>query len=210
MKILIGTPIKETLPVGYVQSLIDMITADKDNEFTLQLEYGALYDARDRICQRVIKDDFDCVLFIDSDMTFEPDVAQKLTSHGHDVVTGLYVDKHKNHKPLIFSEICPETGDMAPSASRAGLDFTEPLVEVAGCGAGALMITNHALRMIKIHQHDWFKPFKGLGEDVSFCHRATQTGMKVYCDTTARLGHLKTIEYTFDDWSGVLDEIKGV
>lgn len=210
MKILIGTPIKETLPVGYVQSLVNMITADKDNEFTLQLEYGALYDARDRICRRVISDDFDCVLFIDSDMTFEPDLAQKLASHGKNIVTGLYVDKHENHKPLLFSVLSPENEDDPPYALRAGMDLTKPLITVAGCGAGALMITNHALRMMKIHTHDWFKPFKGLGEDVSFCHRASLIDMKVYCDTTARLGHLKTIEYTFDDWTGVLDEEKGV
>lgn len=211
MKILIGTPIKETLPVGYVQSLVNMITADKDNEFTLQLEYGALYDARDRICRRVIRDDFDCVLFIDSDMTFEPDLAKKLTSHGLDVVTGLYVDKHENHKPLIFDTVSPEDEDNAPFATRAGLRFDEPLIEIQGCGAGALMITNNMLRLVQIHQHDWFKPFKGLGEDVSFCHRVTSAPLnhKIYCDTTARLGHLKTIEFTFHDWTGVLDEVKG-
>lgn len=206
MKILIGTPIKETLPVGYVQSLMNMITFDKDNDYTLQLEYGALYDARDRICQHVIKDDFDYVLFIDSDMTFKPDLARRLLRHGLDIVTGLYVDKHVNHKPLLFSVLSPEDEDKAPYAERSGLDFTKELIEVAGCGAGALMISNHALRMMKIHQHDWFKPFKGLGEDVSFCYRASQIGFPIKCDTTARLGHLKTIEYTFDDWSGVLDE----
>lgn len=206
MKILIGTPIKETLPVGYVRSLVDMITQDKTNEFVLQLEYGALYDARDRICQRVIKDDFDYVLFIDSDETFEPDLARRLIAHGLDVVTGVYVDKHKNHKPLLFSELGPEEEDHAPYAKRKGLDMTRSLIEVAGCGAGALLISNHTLRMMKIHQHDWFKPFKGLGEDVSFCYRVSLLGMKIMCDTTVHLGHLKTIEYTVDDWTGVLDE----
>lgn len=174
MKILIGTPIKETLPVGYVQSLIDMITQDKDNEYTLQLEYGALYDARDRICQRVIKEDFDYVLFIDSDMTFGSDLARKLVKHGADIITGLYVDKHINHKPLVFSVVSPEKDDEAPYAERMGLDFTKDLIEIAGCGAGALLVSNNALRLIKIHQHDWFKPFKGLGEDVSFCYRVSQ------------------------------------
>ena len=206
MKILIGTPIKETLPVGYVRSLVDMITRDKDNDFTLQLEYGALYDARDRICQRVIKDNFDYILFIDSDMTFEPDIAKRLIADDAEIVTGLYVDKHENHKPLLFTELSPEEQDAAPYAKRAGLDLSEPLIEVAGCGAGALLVTNNALRLMKIHAHDWFKPFKGLGEDVSFCHRASLIGLKIMCDTRVHLGHLKTIEYTFDDWTGVLDE----
>ena len=210
MKVLIGTPIKETLPVGYVRSLVDMITQDKENEFTLQLEYGALFDARDRICQRVIKEDFDYVLFIDSDETFEPDIAKRLIAHGTDIITGVYVDKHENHKPLLFSILSPENEDCAAFAKRSGMDLSQPLIEVAGCGAGALLISNHALRVMKIHTHDWFKPFKGLGEDVSFCHRATSVGFKIMCDTTVRLGHLKTIEYTFDDWTGILDDEKGV
>ena len=209
MKVLIGTPIKETLPVGYVQSLVNMITFDKENDFTLQLEYGALFDARDRICRRVIKEDFDYVLFIDSDMTFEPDLAQRLIARKKEVITGLYVDKHENHKPLLFSILSPENEDQAAFAKRSGMDLTKDLIEIQGCGAGALLVTNNALRLLKIHQHDWFKPFKGLGEDVSFCHRVNSIGlpdMKIYCDTTVRLGHLKTIEYTFDDWTGVLDE----
>lgn len=211
MKVLIGTPIKESLPVGYVQSLVNMVTQDKDNEFTLQLEYGALYDARDRLCRKVIHDDYDYILFIDSDMTFDPDFAKRLIAHNVDVITGLYVDKHENHKPLLFDTLSPETEDEAPFATRAGLDLTQPLIEIAGCGAGALLVSNNALRLLKIHQHDWFKPFKGLGEDVSFCYRVTSKplSMKIYCDTTVRLGHLKTIEYTFDDWTGVLDEVKG-
>lgn len=208
IKVLVGTPVKETLPVGYVKSLTDMISQNKDIEFEVQLEYGALYDARDRICDRVIRDNFDYVLFIDSDETFEPDLATRLMSHEKHIVTGVYVDKHENHKPLLFTELNPESEDMPPSASRKNLDLSEPLIEVSGCGAGALLVSNHALRLIKIHQHDWFKPFKGLGEDVSFCYRATTRplGFKIYCDTKARLGHLKTIEYTVDDWSGVCDE----
>lgn len=206
MRILIGTPVKEHLPVRFAKSIDDIIRLNKDIDIETQYEYGALYDARDRICARTLKDNFDYVLFCDSDMTFPSDVITKLTSHNADAITGVYVDKHENHKPLLFTELMPEDDDMPPRASRKSLDLSKPLITVKGCGAGCLLLSNHALRLLKIREHDWFKPFKGLGEDVSLCYRLSRLNIPIYCDTTVHCGHIKEIEYTVEDWTGVCDD----
>lgn len=206
-RILIGTPVKESLPSGYVKSVADMIARNKDIEFDLRLEYGALYDARDRLCRYTLDEDFDYLLCIDSDQTFPADAIEKLISHQVDIITGVYVDKHSQHKPLLFSELHPRDNDKAPYAKRKDLDLSKELITVAGCGAGFMLVSNHALRLIKIHKRGWFEPYGGLGEDVSFCQRAREVGLKIYCDTTIKdIGHIKTVTYTIKDWSGVLDE----
>lgn len=206
MKILIGTPFKDMAASGYIKSLANLIsyTVSQGHEVDYIAKHGGLFNARDRICSKAIKGNYDYMLQIDSDQTFPKDALCKMLDRNPDIMTGIYVGGEETHRPVLFTELFKDSHDACAHASKKGLkDLMEKDVfEVAGCGAGFFLVREHILRLMRIHVHEWFKPYEGLGEDVSFCQRARELGFKIYADNTFRVGHIKYIEQDIDDWTG--------
>ena len=209
-RILIGTPFKESAPDDYIKSLVDMVifTQDKGHEIEFVNEHGGLFDARDRVCRKTMREHFDYMLQLDSDMTFPPDALCKLLERDKDVITGVYVGKGENHKPVLFTELHKDDENSGPYGLKHGLNelMKDDVFEVKGCGAGFLLVKEHVIRIMLIHKHEWFRPYAGLGEDVSFCQRCTELGVKIYADRTIPMGHIKYTQYTLEDWTGVEDD----
>lgn len=209
-KILIGTPFKDIATDNYIKSLANLIihTQAAGHEVAYINEHGGLYDARDRICQRTMREHFDYMLQIDSDMTFPPDALCRFLDRNVDVITGVYVGKEEKHKPVLFTELHKDDENCGPYGLKHGLNelMKDDLFEVAGCGAGFLLVREHIIRLMRIHKHEWFRPYDGLGEDVSFCQRCTEMGIKIYADKSIPMGHTKYTEYMLDDWDGTEDE----
>lgn len=209
-RILIGTPFKESAPDDYIKSLVDMVifTQAKGHEIKFVNEHGGLFDARDRVCRKTMREHFDYMLQLDSDMTFPPDALCKLLERDKDVITGVYVGKGENHKPVLFTELHKDDENSGPYGLKHGLNelMKDDVFEVKGCGAGFLLVKEHVIRIMLIHKHEWFRPYAGLGEDVSFCQRCTELGVKVYADRTIPMGHIKYTQYTLEDWTGVEDD----
>ncbi len=212
MRILIGTPFKESAPDGYIKSLVDLAvyTQKQGHDVDYCAEHGGLWNARDRICSTTIKGNYDYMLQIDSDMTFPPEALCSMLDRKLDVVTGVYVGKESQHKPVLFTELFKDSGEAYAHSSKKGLKelLENETFEVAGAGAGFLLVREHVLRVMRIHLHEWFKPYGGLGEDVSFCQRARELGFKIYADNSFPMGHIKYIEYVMEDWTGAEDENK--
>ena len=209
-RILIGTPFKESAPDDYIKSLVDMVifTQAKGHEIEFVNEHGGLFDARDRVCRKTMREHFDYMLQLDSDMTFPPDALCKLLERDKDVITGVYVGKGENHKPVLFTELHKDDENSGPYGLKHGLNelMKDDVFEVKGCGAGFLLVKEHVIRIMLIHKHEWFRPYAGLGEDVSFCQRCTELGVKIYADKTIPMGHIKYTQYTLEDWTGVEDD----
>ena len=209
-KILIGTPFKDIATDNYIKSLADLIihTQAAGHEVEYVNEHGGLYDARDRICARTMREHFDYMLQIDSDMTFPPDALCQMLDRDVDVITGVYVGKENFHKPVLFTELHKDDEGCGPYARKHGLQnlMKQDLFTVAGCGAGFLLVKEHIIRIMRIHLHEWFKPYAGLGEDVSFCQRCTELGIKIWADKSIPMGHTKYTEYNLEDWDGTEDE----
>lgn len=209
-KILIGTPFKDGAQDAFIKSLVDMVlfTQARGHEVEFTNEHGGLYDARDRVCRRVMREHFDYMLQLDSDMTFPPDALCRMLERDVEVVTGVYVGKCVNHKPVLFTELHKDDESCGPYARKHGMRelMKNDLFEVAGCGAGFLLVKEHVIRIMMIHKHEWFKPYEGLGEDVSFCQRCTELGIKIWADNSFPMGHIKYIEYSLEDWTGIEDE----
>ena len=205
-KILIGTPFKDIATDNYIKSLADLIihTMAAGHEVAYINEHGGLFDARDRICKRTMKEHFDYMLQLDSDMTFPPDALCRLIERDVDVITGVYVGKCESHKPVLFTELHKDDENCGPYGLKTGLNelMQQDLFTVAGCGAGFLLVKEHIIRIMYIHMHEWFRPYAGLGEDVSFCQRCTELGIKIWADKSIPMGHTKYTEYTLDDWDG--------
>lgn len=206
MKILIGTPFKDMAASGYIRSLANLIsyTVGQGHEVDYIAEHGGLFNARDRICIKAIRGNYDYMLQIDSDQTFPEDALCKMLDRKPDIMTGIYVGGEETHRPVLFTELYKDSHEANAHASKKGLNdlMKKEVFEVAGCGAGFLLVREHIIRLMRIHLHEWFKPYEGLGEDVSFCQRARELGFKIYADNTFRVGHIKYIEQDIDDWTG--------
>ena len=208
-KILIGTPFKDAAPDNYVKALVDMViyTKNQGHEIEYVVEHGGLYDARDRICSKAIRGKFDYMLQIDSDMTYPPDALCKLLDRNVDVITGVYVGREPGHRPVLFTELHKDDENAGPYSKKHGLNdlMKDEMFKVVGAGAGFLLVREHILRLMKIHMHEWFRPYEGLGEDVSFCQRCTEMGVDIWADQSFEMGHIKYTEYFIDDWDRTED-----
>lgn len=145
---------------------------------------------------------YDKILWIDSDITWEPEDVLKLYNSDKDIVTGAYLIstgdvmayKEKLGKPYSYEEV---------------KEMTEP-VEIYSAGFGFICFKSGIFESMP---RPWFqsfpteteidgKPyvFNMIGEDISLCHRAKSLGFKIWLDPTVRVIHHKTVKLT---WEGV-------
>ena len=189
MKILVAVPCGQDIPVQTVKCLLEMYSDIHD--VARILHPGSLvYNARNALAINAIEYNCDYLLFIDSDMTFEPNIIDKLVDLDQDIVTGICFKRTPPFTPCIYSTLEPKSYPKNPIADIYE-DFPEnQLFEVAGCGAALLMIKVDVLKKIVDEKQQLFEPLPGLGEDLSFCYRAKELGYKIYCHSGIVAGHI--------------------
>jgi hypothetical protein len=140
---------------------------------------------------------------VDTDLIFLPGLLTRLAAtadeHNRPLVTGLYFTTTRAGLPLV-----PMIYDRDPKRRP---EFTpcqgwQPgsVIEVGGCGAGCLLIHRRVLESVAAAEDGpaWFDELtddshRTLGEDLSFCLRATWAGFPIVADTAARAGHVKPL-----------------
>jgi hypothetical protein len=162
-----------------------------------------------------IRDGFESVLFIDSDMLFDPADAVSLLRSDEAVIAGAYAAKKLGNGQLNvrFADDVRSIR-MGPWAKRP--------YPVLGVGAGFLRIKCDALRwMVKELElpycrmaERWAYPFflplvvvengetRYLGEDYAFCYRARQAGIVPKVDTSFRVYHIGDYAYGVEEAAG--------
>ena len=181
----------------HIMHHIAVLQMKRNNDIAFDFAVSSLiYDARNLLAERAIRFGHERVLWLDSDMTFDPDIALRLSARideGYDMVSGLYIGRKPTYPPCVYKEI--EQGGKATP-------FTEypknELFEIAGCGFGGVMMTTALIKEVVEKFGYPFSPILGLGEDLSFCYRVTQLGKKMYCDPTVTLGHIGYKEFRPD------------
>lgn len=201
MKTLIAIPCMDTLPVGFVQSLIYMHKGDNP---TVYLKPNTLiYDSRNILSLCAIENNYDNVLWLDSDMMFPPDILQRLESHNMPMVTGLYVRRRDPVKPVIYATleepIRNADGKLEKNVHHYDDYPRNSFFPVAGCGFGCVLTSVELLKAVWNRFGPAFSPYPWVGEDLSFCHRVNQLGYQIYCDSTISCGHVGTHIYTEED-----------
>lgn len=195
MKTLIAIPCMDTVYTDFFSSLLKL---EPVGEIEYKIVSGTLiYDARNQIVQYAVESDCDQVLWLDSDMVFEPDLLQRLNddvAEGRDFVTGLYFSRRRPIRPTIFQECTImeiEDGKKLPLAAHYHMYPRDDIFEIAACGFGSVLTTKKLLQEVTRQFGQMpFAPALGFGEDLSFCMRVQQAGLKMYCDSRVKLGHI--------------------
>lgn len=176
-----------------------------------------LVRARSLLATQAIENEYQEIIWIDSDTRFDPSSIEKLRSHGLPFVCGISPLKSKAGG---FSVTPIERAQKIEIGQRGGL------IEVQSCGMAFTYTDSEMYGRIKEvfglprcrvsgKRESSFIPYffpdilekddgevVYLGEDASFCNRARQCGYKIYVDTSIRLGHIGSYSYEAEDIGG--------
>tara|TARA_B100000287_G_C20324319_1_gene659116 strand:- start:19 stop:660 length:642 start_codon:yes stop_codon:yes gene_type:complete len=164
-----------------------------------------VYKVREKCVSYAFKQDYDYIMWIDSDMVFKPSDFEKLLNHNKDIVSGLYMKKNSS-----------DIYDIPTSSVATGMDgkilnvfqnYQQNLVKVFANGMGWMLVKKGVFESIKkpfcpSDLHEISEPFQKylfhngerrlLGEDYTFQLKALEQGYDSYVDTSLVVGHEKS------------------
>lgn len=205
MKLLIAIPCMDMVHTPFFKSVISMrCPADIQAEFTIS-SGSLVYDSRNLLAKKAIEHGFDRVLWLDSDMEFQSDLLLRMNEDidsGLDYVSGLYFKRKPPINPVVYKAVglTPEAdGKSFTPYAHSFEEYPEDgLFEIKASGFGAVMTTVDLLRRVQKEFGLPFAPVNGFGEDLSFCLRVTELGVKMWCDSRIKLGHIGYYNYNED------------
>lgn len=208
MNTLIAVPCMDSVPAVFCQSLA---TLKGLGNCKLAFQVGSLiYNSRNKITNQAIKSDADFVLWLDSDMLFEPELLQKmiktLEDNKLDILTGVYYRRVEPYTPVLFNVL--DVMDEKCESSEFDL-IPDELFEVGGCGFGCVLMRTQVLFDVVAKFKDAFSPIGRIGEDLSFCWRARECGYKIFADPNIFLGHCAHTVITKDFYEAFLKVQQG-
>lgn len=144
--------------------------------------------ARNGMTEEVLRlpSEFDHVLWIDSDMEFPPDAVDRLLAHDVDIVGGLCHSRHFPYAPTTMRLFGEAFGFEVPTLGVV-YDFDGDLLEVDATGAAFLLVKRSVFE--RLGTSCWWDPIDGSNEDIAFCSRAREAGLKLHVDTSLDIGH---------------------
>lgn len=193
MKTMIAVPCMDMVHTDFFRSCVGL-QVDGQIQWTT-CQGSLIYDSRHKLTELAIAGGFDRILWLDSDMIFDPQLFRRFSEHidqGKEMVAGLYFGRKAPVRPVIYRRCEPdfrEDGTMAPVAEHYDDYPADSIFPVAACGFGAVMMSVKMLRRVKETYPLPFFPVDGFGEDLAFCLRARELGITVWCDSGIKLGH---------------------
>lgn len=194
-------------------TVISWLMADRhtylapDENIGLFIIQGHVLTLQRNECIRNMEGDW--IIFIDDDMTFQPDAIRRLVEtrneHDLDMVGGLCFQRGEPYQPTLY---------MRESATEGNYVFLEDwerdsVVEVDATGMAFVLITKRLLTQIagefpdREHRLTKSKPpayfrwdEKGFGEDMTFCQDVKQAGGRIFVDTSIKTGHISETTIT--------------
>ena len=205
-RVLIGSPSYDgSINVWYANSLMQTIKlAEK-----LDIEIVPMWVSFDALIQRARNDtiaiaidqDFDDLIWIDTDIEWEPEWFFKLLDYPFDVVGGTYPKKGSKEEYVLNMGSYPNVID------------SNGLIQVAGLGTGFLKFSRKACRWLWDNSVSYNEPEKGtshkrwifdvvvreadlISEDIWVCRRLIEEGgFSIYLDPTMTCAHVGGKKY---------------
>ena len=209
-KVMIGTPCYSgQIDVWYANSLCNTIkmSYEKDVEIIpMWVSFDALIQrARNDTIQVALETGVDELIFIDSDIEWQPNWLFKLLDYDADVVGGTYPKKGDKEEYVVRQL------HRKPADSRG-------LIEVDGLGTGFVKISKKAMQYLWDTSVKYIDPKDNkerrmifdvviqdenlISEDIHAFNKLTTGGFKVYLDPTMTCNHIGGKKYKgdFEKW----------
>jgi hypothetical protein len=146
-------------------------------------------NGRHSILNECVERGFTHVLMLDDDMTFLPDLANRLAQHDADIVS------------INYSHKSPETTGMVLGMDGQYVTARTGAVRVLRVGFGAILIKLELVKKLSkpFFEMCWSDHHKMIvGEDYYFCDKMVKAGAKIVCDLDVIAGHIGDFEYLLD------------
>jgi hypothetical protein len=157
-------------------------------------KYKRIAEARTELVEMALAAKMDYVWFVDDDMELPLDSVSRLFAHDKDYVTGVGFMKKFPYFPTIFTSktFRNKVTNVIRHIYLHYFDYPKNLFEIEGSGLYNALIKTSVFEKIR---KPWFSTPEAdtashIGEDVSFCRRLWESGIKMYCDPTIQSGHV--------------------
>ena len=186
-RLLIAVPSTGLMAADFVKSLVKLTEHLQREGIAHHVEIMAgtlVYLARNSLACKAINENFTHLLFLDSDMVFHESIVEDLLFCGKDFVCGAFQSRRPPYSSCVFTSLKP--------VERVKEYGMEPF-QVAGCGMACTIISTEVLKQVQCKYGACFQPTPDFGEDLAFCWRAKQVGAEIWCEPTARVGHIAQV-----------------
>ena len=183
MKVLIAMPTARYIETSTFLSIYNLKKPKGVKTSFIAVEGYSVDTSRNVLVKEAKSMGADYILWVDSDMILPKDALVRLLSHGKDIVTGAYAFKDINSQDLI-----------AFSADNKRMNYADinGLTEVGGIGFGCCLTKTEIFDKIDF---PYFVFGEDYGEDIYFCKKAREKGLKIYLDPDVKCGHIGKINF---------------
>lgn len=203
MKIMIGVPFGRTMDYQAVQSLLQLASLRGQHEYMFAMVSNSLvYDAREKIAEMFLASDCEALFFVDSDMTYHPQTVELLERHKLPFVTAKAFKRVAPHMPCFYTKVDYVNGQ--PDL-EVPVEYGAGLLPIEGAGLACALIRREVFEKLEA---PYFFPLPRLGEDLAFCLKLKDAGIKMYADTTVTCGHITSFEVFEDHFKAHRDASK--
>jgi len=158
-----------------------------------------LHDNRNSFASQAIQGGYDRVLWIDDDMRFNPDLMERMMADmdsGIEYVSALAFKRVYPTSPVIYRDFVPVPEAPGLYRPEPMTDYpTDSVFEIAASGFGCVMTSVDLLKRVWDKYGPPFNYYANFGEDISFCWRVRELGVKMYCDGRIKVGHIGTVVF---------------
>ena len=187
IKVVIGMPLIESIKMETVISLLGITSNVKQSTSVVFVKGSLIHDARKSIVLKAQSVGATHLLFLDSDMSVDSDIIDRLLADGKDIVG---VNSHtKSIPPYSTVKFLNDEGKIYVENN-----IPKELFKCYACGTGVMLIN---MKVFSVIDKPWFfyDLDEQISEDVWFCRQAQRKGIEVFVDPTVRVGHVGDYEY---------------
>lgn len=196
-RIFIAIPVYQYAECQCIESVINLTQTLKNKyDFVIKFISGYAVDqARNIACKEFMQSQCDYLFFVDGDIIVTEQAFEKLMEIDKDIATAVYnkkslltketticiIDDKQNFVTMLQDQIKPET------------------FKIMGCGFGCVLIKRDVIRILMDKCNGTpFKYISGIpdiSEDIYFCNECSKYNIEVWCDGTAKVGHIGKFLY---------------
>ena len=185
MNVLIAVPTFETISPETFKSIYGL----RGTRYLPRFDYVRGYDcarARNEICREAVRDGFDYVLMVDSDITLPDTALEYMLETPPPILLGVYPQKRSTQHVHLYRK-----GTHDYTARCRVEDVPSGRFEVKGGGFGCALVSVQLLRDMGANWFRYVQYDDGnmLSEDLYFCGRCAELGVPVMADGRVRCGH---------------------
>lgn len=194
----------------FMASVLETIADPRYDVQLISVESGTNVQGARNACLRrfLAESDAEHLLFVDTDISWDPDVIARLMAYDVPIVSAFYLGRDADGTPYPVGHSWMRTSG-GEQMHRLCFEDMQGLVPVAGVGMGCCLIHRDVIEGLitarplihSVHPDNWpfavgevtspLVPSVWISEDVNFCLRAADLGFGSYIASDVTVGHVK-------------------